>query len=48
MNKELWAIKQAHGKANIRWIRAYLECLFDNRAVHVFANQQKQLELLLW
>jgi hypothetical protein len=48
MNRELWAIKQANGRANIRWIHAYLECLFDNRDVHVLSSEQKQLELLLW
>jgi hypothetical protein len=48
MRSKQWQVKQAQGKANIRWIKAYLECLFDGRQVDVFKTEQKQLELLLW
>jgi len=48
MNKYQWQAKQVQGRANIRWIKAYLECLFDGRDVFVLASEQRQLELLLW
>jgi hypothetical protein len=42
-----WQAKQAQGRANIRWIKAYLECLFDGRDVFVLAHEQRQLDLFL-
>jgi hypothetical protein len=30
-----WQDMQAKGKANIRWIKAYLECLVAKREVYV-------------
>lgn len=42
-----WQDMQAKGKANIRWIKAYLECLFDGRDVFVLAHEQRQLDLFL-
>lgn len=33
---------------NIKWVRAYLECLFEHRQVHVFKQEEKQLQLFLW
>ena len=47
MNKHQWLAKQAQGRANIRWIKAYLECLFDGRDVVVLAHEQRQLVLFL-
>ena len=47
MNKYQWQAKRARGRANIRWIKAYLECLFDGRDVVVLAHEQRQLELFL-
>ena len=32
----------------IKWVRAYLECLFDHRDVVVLPQYVKQLELMLW
>ena len=32
----------------IKWVRAYLECLFDRRDVVVLPQYVKQLELMLW
>jgi hypothetical protein len=36
------------GRHSIKWIRAYLECLFENRPVAVLAQHVKPLQLLLW
>lgn len=47
MNKYQWLAKREQGRANIRWIRAYLECLFDGRDVYVLAHEQRQLDLFL-
>ena len=32
----------------IKWVRAYLECLFEHREVVVTPEHQRQLDLLLW
>lgn len=32
-------------KACIKWIRAYLECLFDSREVFIFPLEERQLTL---
>jgi hypothetical protein len=47
MNKYQWHQKRMQGRANIRWIKAYLECLFDGRDVHVLASEQRRLDLFL-
>lgn len=33
---------------NLKWIKAYLECLIEHREVYVFPTQEKQLSLFLW
>jgi hypothetical protein len=35
------------GRHSIKWIKAYLECLNDKRAVHVFELPKRQMELRL-
>ena len=30
-----WQAKQAQGRANIRWLKAYLECLNERRKVRM-------------
>lgn len=40
--------RNTRNKLSIRWIRAYLEALFDNREVVVIHEHRKALELFLW
>jgi hypothetical protein len=35
------------GQHSIRWIKAYLECLFENREHVVLVQHKRQLELFL-
>lgn len=35
------------GRMSIRWIKAYLECLFENRPHTVLKQHKQQLELFL-
>ena len=36
-----------HGRLYIQWLKAYLECLFENREVVVIERHRMQLELAL-
>jgi len=39
--------KWLQGRANIRWIKSWLEWLVEEREVVLFKTEQRQLELLL-
>lgn len=39
--------QRIYGRHSIRWIKAYLECLFDNRPHTVLHTAKRQLELFL-
>jgi len=31
-----------------RWVKAYVECLWENRPVEVLEKHERELELFLW
>jgi len=35
MNRQQWLAKREQGRANIRWLKAYLECLNERRKVRM-------------
>lgn len=39
--------QRIYGRNSIRWIKAYLECLFEDRPHTVLQTYKKQLELFL-
>jgi len=41
MKRDKWL----QGRANIRWIKAWLECLCENRPVVLFKTEAMQLQL---
>lgn len=43
MKKTKWL----QGRANIKWIKAWLECLVEERQVVLFKTEQQQLQLFL-
>jgi hypothetical protein len=40
-------VKWLQGRANIKWIRAWLECLVEEREVVLFKTERHQLQLFL-
>jgi len=39
--------KWLQGRANIKWIKAWLECLTEQRQVVLFKTEQRQLSLFI-